>query len=157
MLLETGFQSPAVALSTRQTHKNATWVVNLLFSFLRERAVVFAAAPGESSQQIEEEEEEEEEEDGESGQTADCKDADRKPGTQSTDPGGDERMKRAQELVNYLQSLRSFLESMTDGEQGESGPSNDASSSSQPAAGANARLCCDGSCSPINRSMYIRT
>ena len=154
MLLETGFQSPTAALSTRQTHKNATWVVNLLFSFLRERAVVFAAAPGESSQQIEEEEEEEEEEDGESGQTADCKDADRKPGTQSTDPGGDEENEIIPAIINLFQFL---LESMTDGEQGESGPSNDASSSSQPAAGANARLCCDGSCSPINRSMYIRT
>ena len=116
--------------------------------------MVFAAAPGESSQQIEEEEEEEEEEDGESGQTADCKDADRKPGTQSTDPGGDEENEIIPAIINLFQFL---LESMTDGEQGESGPSNDASSSSQPAAGANARLCCDGSCSPINRSMYIRT
>ena len=119
--------------------------------------MAFAADPGESSQQIEEEEEEgeeEEEEEEESGQTADCKDADRQPGTQSTDSGGDEENERIPAIENPLQSLP---ESLTDGRQGESDPSNDAGSSSQPAAGGNPRLCCDGSHSSTNRSMYIRT
>ena len=109
--------------------------------------MVFATAPGQAPRRIEEEEEEEER-----GQTADREDADRRPETQSTDSGGDEQNERMQTMANLFQSL---LESLTGGEQGESDPSNDAGSFSQSATGGNARLCCDGSRSPINRSMYF--
>ena len=115
--------------------------------FATAAAAAAAAAPDESSRRIKEEEEEEE-----SGQTADREDADRQTETQSTDSGGDEQNERMQAMVNLFQSL---LESLTDGEQGESDPSNDAGSFSQSPSGRSAKLCCDGSCSPINRSMYI--
>ena len=108
-------------------------------------AATTAAAPGESSRRIEEEEEER-------GQTADREDADRRPETQNTDSGGNEENERTQAMANLFRTL---LESLADRRQGESDPSNDAGSSSQSATGGSARLCCDGSRSPINRSMYL--
>ena len=108
--------------------------------------MVFAAAPGQAPRRIEKEE------DRESGQTGECENADRQLETQSTDSGDDERSERMQAIANLFQSL---LKSLTGGEQGESGPSNDAGSSPQSATGGSARLCCDDSRSPVNRSMYI--
>ena len=57
-----------------------------------------AAAAGESSRRIKEEEEER-------GQTADREDADRRPGTQSTDSGGDEENERMRAMANLFRSL----------------------------------------------------